>query len=111
MKKIDGQFCYLIVYVDDLIVACESIEQMKQIEENLQKRFKIQNLGPIKHYLGMEISKDSSGNFSLCQSNYIKKIATDFGMKDAKPARTPMDTNYLKTQFNDYLKIILNIDV
>lgn len=61
------------------------------------------DLGPINYYLGMEITKHDHGNFELNQSAYIMKIASDFGMKDAKPARTPMEVNYGKSNISEPL--------
>lgn len=107
-RKIDGSFCYIIVYVDDLIVACSTADQMSQVEGILKSHFEMQNLGPIAHYLGMEITKDIHGNFELNQSTYIMKIASDFGLKEAKPAKTPMDVNYGKSRF--HWKTIQNTD-
>lgn len=64
----------------------------------------MQNLGQIKHYLGMEVTKDSYGNFELCQSNYIMRIALDFGLMDAKEARTPLEVNYGKAVISTQLE-------
>lgn len=78
-------------------MACESVEQMRMIEEMFKPHFKMQNLGPIQKYLGMKVSTDTHGNFEVCQLAYIRAIATDFGMKGAKPAKTPMEVSYGKS--------------
>lgn len=96
-KKINGTYCYVFVYVDDLTVVCDTANQMKEIESIFKPHFEMQNLGPIHQYLGMEVSKDSNGNFELCQATYIQRIAVEFGLKDAKPAKTPMDVGYGKS--------------
>lgn len=96
-KKINNGYCYVIVYVDDLIVASATTEQVKHVENIFKPHFQMQNLGPIEHYLGMEVTKDKEGNFELNQSAYINKMASDFGLKDAKDAKTPMEVNYGKT--------------
>lgn len=97
-NKIAGKFCYVIVYVDDLIVACPTEKQIKETESIFKPHFEMNNLGPIKHYLGMEISKDDHGNYELNQSAYIMKIASDFGLTDAKTAKTPMEVSYGKSE-------------
>lgn len=96
-KQINNDFCYIIVYVDDLLVACPNLNQIQDIENTLTFHFKINNLGQIKNYLGMEVTKDESGNFELCQSKYILNTATDFGLMDAKEAKTPLEVNYGKS--------------
>lgn len=96
-KKIDGQFCYVIVYVDDLIVAVLYIEQMNEIERIFKPHFVMQDLGQINYYLGMQVTKDDNENFELNQSAYIMKIVSDFGLQNAKPAKTPMEVSYGKS--------------
>lgn len=102
-KKINDGYCYVIVYVDDLIVASSTTEQMMQIENIFKPHFRMQNLGPIRHYLGMEVTQDGEGNFELNQSAYIMKIASDFGLRDAKAARTPMEVCYGKSDTSQQL--------
>lgn len=41
-KEVSGQFCYVIVYVGDLIIVCVTTGQ-----------FEMQILGSIEHYLGI----------------------------------------------------------
>ena len=88
-----GKVYYIIVYVDDLILACYTREQINYIQSKLSENFALQNLGDIKQYLGIEIPKDADGNFQLCQSLYIDKTAKEFGLQEAKPVKTPMDLN------------------
>lgn len=101
---IDGEYCYVIVYVDNLVVACSTNKQMCAIECIFKPHFEMQNLGPIEHYLGMETTKDDYENFELNQSTYIMKIASDFGLKDAKSAKTPMDIGYGKSESSQPLE-------
>lgn len=83
--------------MDDLIVACSTKEQIMDIESIFKPHFVMQDLGQINYYLGMEVTKDAHGNFELNQSAYIMKIASDFGLTDAKATKTPMETSYGKT--------------
>ena len=43
-------------------------------------------------FLGLQIKQLKKGTF-VCQSKYVKDILKKFGMKDAKPIKTPMATN------------------
>lgn len=94
--NIFGKECYIIVYVDDLILACSTKEQLNYIESKLSENFPIQNLGNLKHYLGIEISKDVDGNFEICQSLYINETAQEFGLQEVKPVKTPVELSYGK---------------
>ncbi|XP_071637523.1 uncharacterized protein [Temnothorax longispinosus] len=71
----------------------------------LSEKFEMQNLGKIKQYLGIEVTQDEDGNFELCQSRYIERIASSFGLQDTKGANTPLDVGYYKslTESSDQL--------
>lgn len=60
------------------------------------KSFEITNLGGISHYLGMDVTRDRNNKFELSQPQYIQKIIDEAGQTDAKVAKSPMDTGYLK---------------
>lgn len=109
-KYINGSWCYVLIYVDDITVACNTKKQVKIIESILSSKFEMQNLGEIKHYLGIEVTRDSDGNFELCQSNYIEQIALKFGLQGAKEAKTPMDVSYYKSSSDSSAQLIKNED-
>jgi hypothetical protein len=46
----------------------------------------------LKYFLGFQVKKLQEGTF-ISQMKYIQDILTKFGMKDAKPIKTPMGTN------------------
>lgn len=93
-RQIDGDWCYVLIYVDDVIVACKSKKQTKEIENILANKFEMQNLGNVKQYLGIEITRNTDGYFELCQAKYIDQFVSSFGLKDAKGANTPLDAGY-----------------
>lgn len=61
LKK-DDCWCFVLIYVDDLIFACKKKDVMLEEEQFLKSKFKMVNLGEIKQYLGLEVSKDQHGN-------------------------------------------------
>ncbi|CAI5728216.1 unnamed protein product [Peronospora farinosa] len=79
---------YITVYVDDLlIVGTESDIEMVLVQ--LRSKFKIKDLGPVKHLLGMEISYMLGCRMSITQHGYMEKILTRFKMTKCKPVPTP----------------------
>jgi hypothetical protein len=46
----------------------------------------------LKYFLGFQVKQLQEGTF-ISQTKYIQDILTKFGMKDAKPIKTPMGTN------------------
>jgi hypothetical protein len=49
-------------------------------------------MGELKYFLGFQVKQLQDGTF-ICQTKYIQDILNKFGMKDAKPIKTPMGTN------------------
>lgn len=96
-------WCYVLIYVDDLVIVWKFESQIQYIEKMLSTHFEIKNLGPIKQYLGMQVTQDGDGNSEVCQSNYINRMASIFGLQDAKPAKTPMEVGYGK---NDKMTLL-----
>lgn len=85
---------YLVVHVDDIIIASRSQNRMDEIIKALSRRFSITNLGDIKCYLGTEIRRDDQGEFLINQSNYIRKVLSRTRLNQAKPSGYPMDPKY-----------------
>lgn len=46
---------FLVLYVDDMLVASPNKDQMKQLKAQLAKEFKIKDLGPINKILKIQI--------------------------------------------------------
>jgi hypothetical protein len=49
-------------------------------------------MGELKYFLGFQVKQLQEDTF-ISQTRYIQDILTKFGMKDAKPIKTPMGTN------------------
>jgi hypothetical protein len=82
----------LCVYVDDIAAIGPNTKVIDDFIKDLEKYFKIKNLGPIKDYLGIDFIRDSNSNtLKLSQSNYIQKVLDKFGLSQAKSAITPFD--------------------
>ncbi|XP_044125193.1 solute carrier family 22 member 6-B-like [Bufo gargarizans] len=58
--------------------------------------FETKDLGDVKHFLGMQIEREEDGSFLINQSHKIQEVNETFGLNDAKPVNSPMETNYLK---------------
>jgi hypothetical protein len=46
-------------------------------------------MGELKYFLGFQVKQLQEGTF-ISQTKYIQDILTKFGMKDAKPIKTPI---------------------
>ena len=86
-----GQVCFLVVYVDDLLLEASSRSYMNSIKEMLSSTFTMHDLGEAKFLLGIEIQRDwRLRTISLSQSQYAQTILECTGMTEATPVWTPM---------------------
>jgi hypothetical protein len=56
------------------------------------QKFEMSMMGELKYFLGFQVNQLPDGTF-ISQTKYIQDILNKFGMKDAKPIKTPMETN------------------
>lgn len=96
----DGGVVYLLIYVDDMIVASTVEEEIRLIEEQLRKKISLTSLGEVKQFLGVRVTRDDEGCFSLDQSVFIKVLAQRFGLQDAKGSSIPLDPGYYRSRVN-----------
>ena len=89
----------LLVYVDDVPLASDSILEIERLKTFLDAKFTIKDLGPLKYFLGLEVARSKTG-ISLCQRKYILDILEDTGLTGSKPAAFPMEST-LKLSTND----------
>lgn len=84
----------LIVYVDDIIVASKERNELIKIKKNLQSTFKMVDLGPINHILGIDVKREGlTGKLHLSQERYVKSLIEKFYLNDAKSVATPLEAN------------------
>lgn len=91
-KQIDTGFTVLLIYVDDIILACNSFDEFTSIKIILNNSFKIKDLGQLKYFLGLEVAHSQLG-ISLCRKKILSKLTDwiDSGFLDSKPVSTPSD--------------------
>jgi hypothetical protein len=90
--SITGNIIWVALYVDDLLIAANSLTELKQFKIDLAKSFKMKDLGAAEYVLGIQITRDrSQRSLSINQSRYIKDITSRFGLSDAREVDTPME--------------------
>ncbi|XP_062539208.1 uncharacterized protein LOC134207519 [Armigeres subalbatus] len=95
VRRENGSAAYILIYVDDMIIVTQTMEEFKTILKTLQEHFTVADLGDIRHFLGMEIENSPSG-YKLNQETYIRRLTERFGMELAKPSKIPLDPGYLQ---------------
>jgi hypothetical protein len=82
----------ICVYVDDLALIGPNTESIKSFIKELEKHFKLKDLGLIKDYLGISVDYDlKRGQMKLSQEAYIDKMLARFDMTSCKPKNIPLD--------------------
>ncbi|GJS53965.1 ribonuclease H-like domain-containing protein [Tanacetum coccineum] len=64
---------------------------LQQIIRSLHHEFAMTDLGPLNYFLGISVTRDSSGLF-LSQKKYAIEILDRAHMNNCNPSRTPIDT-------------------
>ena len=86
---------YLLLYVDDMLVAGKCMEEIDRVKDDLSKAFEMKDLGSAARILGMSIVRNRiRKEIWLNQSDYISKVIERFKMKDTKIAATPMGQHF-----------------
>ena len=65
-----------------------------KFKEYLSKCFRMKDLGRAKYFLGIEVSRGSSG-FFLLQRKYALDIITDAGLLGCQPLSVPVEQNHM----------------
>ncbi|CAJ2673559.1 unnamed protein product [Trifolium pratense] len=91
-QKFSGsKFVFLVLYVDDILLASNNIHLLHETKRFLTKNFEMKDLGDASFVLGIRILRDRSrGILGLSQRSYIDTVLDRFSMKDSKPGDTPV---------------------
>ena len=82
---------WIAFWVDDFVVMGATRQLVNQFKAAISARFKMRDLGPLQHFLGMEIVRDrAAGTIRVAMQGHIDDMANRFGVADAKCPRTPL---------------------
>jgi Reverse transcriptase (RNA-dependent DNA polymerase) len=86
-----SKFIFLVLYVDDILLASKDKNMMHEPKKFLFKHFDMKDLGEASYVLGLKIHRDrNKGILGLSQHAYIDKILKRYGMENYKPRNTPV---------------------
>jgi hypothetical protein len=91
-KTIANDLFVCQIYVDDIIFGSTTKSTCEEFSRIMIQKFEMSMMGELKYFSGFHVKQLQEGTF-ISQTKYTQDILTKFGMKDAKPIKTPMGTN------------------
>ncbi|CAI5968063.1 unnamed protein product, partial [Closterium sp. NIES-64] len=86
---------YILVYVDDLVFATADTAGLAHVKSELQKRHTCTDLGELRSYLGLQITRDRARRtITLTQSHMVQQVLQRFGFMYSSPQATPLPTRH-----------------
>ncbi|KAL2238396.1 UNVERIFIED_CONTAM: Retrovirus-related Pol polyprotein from transposon TNT 1-94 [Sesamum indicum] len=92
-KHVDNTPIFLVLYVDDMLIASPSLHLINNLQTDLHKTFEMKDLGDAKRILGMNIVRHESF-ILLNQKSYILSILKRFSMEKSKPTSVPLAAHF-----------------
>ena len=83
---------FLLVYVDDIVLAGNCPSFLQTLIQQLSSEFELKDLGNLHYFLGLQITCTSKGLF-LNQSKYAYDLLLKHNMLSTKAAKTPCAPN------------------
>jgi len=82
----------LLLYVDDMIITGDDSEYIAFVKARLSEQFLMSDLGPLRYFLGIEVSSTSDGIY-LSQEKYIQDLLARSCLTDHRTVETPIELN------------------
>ncbi|CAI7748200.1 unnamed protein product [Closterium sp. NIES-54] len=87
---------FVLVYVDDLIIATADSEALTLMKPELQKGYTCTDVGELHSHLGLQITRDRARRtITLTQSHMAHPVLQRFGFQFSSPQPTPLSTSHL----------------
>ncbi|XP_040374694.1 uncharacterized protein LOC112199378 [Rosa chinensis] len=98
-RVVGNSFTAVLIYVDDIVITGNDPKAIELLKAFLHKEFRIKDLGNLKYFLGIEVSRSKKGIF-ISQRKYALDILLDAGLTGARPCHFPMEQNLKLTPTN-----------
>ncbi|CAI7799586.1 unnamed protein product [Closterium sp. NIES-54] len=86
---------YILMYVDDLVFATGDTAGLAHVKSELQKRHTCTDLGELRSYLGLQITRDRAQcTITLTQSHMVQQVLQRFDFTYSSPQATPLSTRH-----------------
>jgi hypothetical protein len=87
----NGKFIFLILYVDDILLASSDVRLLQETKQFLSSKFDMKDLGEASYVLGIEIHRDRrNGVLGLPQKAYLEKVLKKYNMHASRATPAPI---------------------
>ena len=94
IRGTENDLIIVSVSTDDCLVFGPNSSVLLDFEREFNKKFKTKSQGPVRHHLGITITRDrKKRTITFHQGAYIDEMLKKFGMENCKPATTPLPTD------------------
>jgi hypothetical protein len=87
-----GVTIFILIYVDDIIVASSDYSATQSLLQQLSKDFALKDLGDLSFFLGIEVKRTNDG-IILTQEKYASDLLKKTSMADCKGVVMPLAVN------------------
>ena len=99
LERLKSDFClyigndtWILIWVDDILISREN-QEIKKLIGKLKENFNAKDLGEIRDFLGMNVSR-SKTEIKISQTRFIEKMLQKFNLPECKCASIPMIPNF-----------------
>ena len=85
-----SEMSIVIIWVDDIIVASNSMSTVNAIKKGLSHKFQMKDLGEISCFLGIKFTRNGDV-IKMDQSKFVESMLVKFDMQDCKPRLSPCE--------------------
>jgi hypothetical protein len=92
-RRTDAGILLVAVHVDDFLTVGSTKNAINTFKDELRTKWTVSDLGEARFCLGIALDRDrSTRTIRLSQTALIDRIIHQFGLKDAVPVSTPMES-------------------
>ncbi len=89
-----GSNIYILVYVDDILVAAKNLADINHVKARLTDIFDVRSLGEAKYFLGMSLDRDRQARtLKMTQERLATELVHKHGLKEGRTKSVPMSTS------------------
>ena len=97
---------FILVYVDDLLIASLKLDLVKNFKKLLKQQFDMKDMGEASAFLSMTIERDRGARMiKLAQTAAIKELLQKYHMDMSKTRRLPLSTADILTKGGEPLDV------